>query len=542
MNFITKTECYRHQQEALEFAYGRSFFGLFLPPGLGKTKIIIDLAATYYREGRIDAVLYVAPNGVQRQTLDEQFPTHCAVPFAPHLFITGTSKGHAKALTHFVKAPREDGLKVFAVNVESFSYDTYLKLFNAYLSHFKTLMVIDESQGIANPAANRSRNLITGLSECTVAGRRIVSSKHRALYRAVLTGTPITNSPFSVWNMAEFLRPNYFGLTYSAFCSRYGLQRTDHVPQSSKQFRRSLSLNEMARIRSNHERGIAPVNTCTYFGITNDDYLYIIAHPDIQVPYKNLPELKSSIASFAFTRKKEDCLDLPPKIYAHLSVEMTPEQKKAYVELAKYLSTEYKGKELSVVNKISLVTRLSQISGGFFPFTDGSDPEPIGTKNAKIQALLTDLEDVKDYPVIVLTRFVAEARAIAAALREAYKDLKVSLITGAVGNEERSAILEMFKSGEVQFLVATIRTIGVGFNLQKAALTYYFSNTYSLVDRQQSEDRTHRVGQDADTVVYKDIIMKGTIDERVYEVLMGKKDLAAYMQDMTLEEFIGGTK
>lgn len=540
MQFLTKTECYRHQQEALEFAYDRPFFGLFLPPGLGKTKIVIDLAATYWQEGKIDAVLYVAPNGVQRQTLDEQFPVHCAVPYVPHLFVTGSSNSNAKAVLKFVKTPREEGLKVFAVNVESFSYPTYLKLFNAYLSNFKTLMVIDESQGIANPAANRSRNLIVGLSDVRMEGRRVTRVTHRATYRAVLTGTPITNSPFSVWNMAEFLRPHYFGLTYSAFCARYGLQRTDHVPQSSKQFRRALSLQEIARIRQNHERGAFPANTCSYFGISNEDYLYIISHPDIQVPYKNLPELKASIASFAFTRRKEDCLDLPPKIYAHLTVEMTTEQKKVYHDLVKNMVAEYRGKELSVMNKISLVTRLSQIAGGFFPFSDGSVPEMIGTKNAKIQALLTDLEDSRVYPVIILTRFVAEAKAIEASLKVAYTEMNVCRITGDVDNNERERIIEDFKAGTVQFLVATIRTIGVGFNLQRAALTYYFSNSYSLVDRQQSEDRTHRVGQEADTVVYKDILAKGTIDERVHEVLMGKKDLAAYMQDMSLEEFIGG--
>ncbi|HNY32904.1 MAG TPA: DEAD/DEAH box helicase [Fibrobacteria bacterium] len=539
--YVLKTPAYPHQLDALDFAYGKAYFGLFLPPGLGKTKIVIDLAATYWKEGRIDAMLYIGPNGVQRQTLEEQFPQHCAVPFVPHLFVTGNSKSHERAVTRFFKTPREEGLKVFAANVESFSYDTYLPLFKMFLKMFKTFLVVDEGQALANPSANRTRNITYALGDMTMAGKRIVDVKPLSVCRAVLTGTPVTNSPFSVWSMAEFMRHNIFGLTYSAFCARYGLQRTDYVPRTAKQFRRSLSLQEMQRIRTNHAKGIAPASTCAYFAISNDDYLYIVDHPDIQVPYKNLPELKETLRRFAFTRRKEDCLSLPPKIYTNLKVDMTAEQRAAYNSLAKDLIAEYGGKELSVVNKISLVTRLSQIAGGFFPGNDGEPASPIG-KNPKIAALLTDLEDVQDYPVIVLTRFVAEAKAVADALRSAYPELCTELIYGDIPTEERSGILERFKAGEVQFLVATIRTIGVGFNLQKAALTYYFSNSYSLVDREQSEDRTHRVGQEAESVVYKDILARDTIDERVYDVLYGKKDLAAYMQDMTLEDFIGGKK
>jgi len=861
-DFVMKTEAYPHQMDALNFAYGRKYFGLFLPPGLGKTKIVIDLAATYYQEGKIDSVLYIGPNGVQRQTLEEQFPLHSAVPIIPHLFVTGSGKGHARALTKFFKTPREEGLKVFAANVECFSYDTYLALFRMYLQRFKTFTIIDECfapstpvgvltdcgipttlsiakvtvgmkvlnatgvgevvavtkkevrsvvrisfsgteifcsenhpfftvhgwklakdlrssdylveattamcmvrgdilpentqgycstflrgellrevvrelpgsagekvhsrkeccveqsatcllqntcgggapekdggglevvkhsrgtgkvprytssdgehsksawrkwtwayraatsviqrvgswlgngtrntyrgspvyaylpnllqsrlgpagkktlyrggrqdslcqgqetagheegclsgrvrvervevleprdtrldcfrdesgalcfydltvsghpsysvngvlvhncQSISNPSANRTRNLTYGLGDLVLSGKRIVAAKPLSVYRAALTGTPTANSPFSVWSMAEFLQHNLFGLTYSAFCARYGLQRTDYVPNTAKQFRRALSLQEMQRIRQNHEKGIAPVSTCAYFSITNDDYLYVVKHPDIQVPYKNLPELKETMRTFAFTRRKEDCLSLPPKIYTHLTVDMTPEQKEAYTTLAKDLVAEYAGKELSVLNKISLVTRLSQIAGGFFPSNDGEPAQAIG-RNPKITALLTDLEDVQDYPVIVLTRFVAEAKAVADALHKKYPELVTELIYGEVDGATRSDIIERFKAGEVAFLVATIRTIGVGFNLQRAALTYYFSNSYSLVDREQSEDRTHRVGQEAESVVYKDILARGTIDERVYEVLYGKKDLAAYMQDMTLEDFIGGKR
>lgn len=539
-SYAMKTEPYQHQRDALDFAYGRKIFGLFLPPGLGKTKIIIDLAATYYMEDTLDAVLYIGPNGVQRQTLEEQFPEHCAVPTVPFLFKTGNdTKRYKAALTDFFHAPRSRGLKVFAANVESFSYDTYLALFRMYLKTFRTFLVVDEAQTIANPSAHRTRNISYALGDMLTVGKRVMGVTPYSAYRAVLTGTPVTQSPFAVWSMAEFLQHNFFGLTYSAFCSRYGLQRTDYVPRTSRQFRRTLSLREILAIRANQERGVEPASTCAYFGISNDDYLYILQHPEIRIPYKNLPELRGKIQSFSFSRRVEDCLDLPPKIFTRIMVDMTSEQREVYSSLSREMIAEYGGQELSVLSKLALITRLSQVAGGFFPGT-GGEPTLAFAQNAKIEALLSDLADIQVYPIIVLTRFVLEAKAVTASLKKAYPDLVTELVYSGVKGKARDDILQRYKQGEVQFLVATIDTVGIGFNLQRASLTYFFSNSYSRLDREQAEDRTRRSGQLAETVVYKDLIMRGTVDERIYRILQSGKDLADYMQSTSLEEFIGG--
>jgi SNF2 family DNA or RNA helicase len=96
--------------------------------------------------------------------------------------------------------------------------------------------------------------------------------------------------------------------------------------------------------------------------------------------------------------------------------------------------------------------------------------------------------------------------------------------------------------GEVDVLVASARIIGTGFNLQNCHVMYMYSNSYSFEDRAQLEDRIHRNGQESDTVVYKDLIVRRTVDEQVYEVLQNKKDLLEFMRDKSLHEFIGRTK
>jgi len=53
------------------------------------------------------------------------------------------------------------------------------------------------------------------------------------------------------------------------------------------------------------------------------------------------------------------------------------------------------------------------------------------------------------------------------------------------------------------------------------------------------EDRTHRSGQLSANVLYKDIIMRKTVDELVYSVIQSKRDLLEYMRAKSPGEFLG---
>lgn len=53
----------------------------------------------------------------------------------------------------------------------------------------------------------------------------------------------------------------------------------------------------------------------------------------------------------------------------------------------------------------------------------------------------------------------------------------------------------------------------------------YYSNSYDLEIRLQSEDRAHRIGQ-KNNVTYIDLISPGTIDEKILAALRDKINLA----------------
>jgi SNF2 family DNA or RNA helicase len=69
------------------------------------------------------------------------------------------------------------------------------------------------------------------------------------------------------------------------------------------------------------------------------------------------------------------------------------------------------------------------------------------------------------------------------------------------------------------------KTGGYGITLTAASTVIYYSNSYDLEIRLQSEDRAHRIGQ-TNKVTYVDIIAPDTIDEKILQALREKINLA----------------
>jgi len=77
----------------------------------------------------------------------------------------------------------------------------------------------------------------------------------------------------------------------------------------------------------------------------------------------------------------------------------------------------------------------------------------------------------------------------------------------------------------LRFFVGQPRTGGYGITLTAASTVIYYSNSYDLEIRLQSEDRAHRIGQE-DKVTYIDLVTPGTIDVKILAALRSKIDLA----------------
>ena len=535
MDFTFKTEPFQHQLEAYRFTEGKDYFALFMQQGTGKTKTAIDICSMRYAKGQINAVLVIAPNHVHSQWGNEQIPIHCGVQHSIFVFHSGMGKQKTNEFRSFISSPTHS-LKWLCVNVESFSYSTYLHYFQDYCRLNNVFIVLDEATSIKNPQSKRFINIVRGLSDCRMSGRRLISSTPLSKGRAILTGTPITNSPLDAWAMFEFLKQDYFGRPYYSFKAHYTIEQKMQIWQGN--VCRTITttakdIQDIARKCSTPE-GMTEVQT--QLGITPADIMYIQAHPDLQMPYKYLDELKGKMQECAFFKKSSECFDLPPKIYEHVSVELNEEQLRMYQQLEDEYISEYEGKVIPVLNKITLYTRLSQLAGGFLPFTDdetgGTEVVPIGKSNPKVDALIDRIGN-GDLPCIVVTRFTAEAEYLYTRLCEAFKDRTVGLFIGPK-KVPRDPVDE-FKKGNVDILIANERMISKGHNLQLSHTLYFFSCSYSLEDRDQTEDRIARYGQTEKCLIV-DFIANGTIDMKVYAALRQKRSLLDFFRNTSVRD------
>ena len=73
--------------------------------------------------------------------------------------------------------------------------------------------------------------------------------------------------------------------------------------------------------------------------------------------------------------------------------------------------------------------------------------------------------------------------------------------------------------------------------LFRSSLVVYFSNSWDLEHRAQSEDRAHRAGL-RHSVTYVDLVAPDTVDEKIVASLAAKSDLAGKVTGDNLRELI----
>lgn len=539
-----KTKPYDHQLRDFERFKDAEYFGLFADMGTGKSKVAIDICAYKYLKGDIQACLIIAPNNVHTQWVREQFPLHCPIPYRPFVWQSGKSgnKRWRESLANFLVD--DEYLRVLAVNVEAFQSDSVIPTVATLVKNFNTFIIVDEATRIKNRAARRTK---------------AIHKLNKYGQRCILTGTPTAKSPFDLWSQMEFLKANYFDVGFFVFQHRYGVMMQGVNPFNGGRYTTLIDEKTYNLIRWKLDKVKAQRGSA---GLMPEDYemvsvIYKVSVKNVQfieqnpryTRYKRLDELRSLIARDVSSVRKEDCLDLPEKVYERIYVDMSKEQKRIYDNLVTDMLAEYEGTELTVVNKVALTTRLMQVCGGFFPYEEekeriyGSEhvfekvgaAKPIGDKNPKVEALLADLEEVPDdASVIVWAHFTAEVRALYAAIS---KVRTCATYYGATSQKDREDVKRDFMAGEIKVLIGNPSVAGFGLNLQRATLQYFFSNSFRTEDRLQAEDRSHRIGVKS-AVVYKDIVLKGTVDEDVYGNIATGRDLNDYFKRTSLRELL----
>jgi SNF2 family DNA or RNA helicase len=476
MNYKFKTKPYAHQLTALEKSWNKDNFAYFMEMGTGKTKVLIDNLAMLYDKGRVDGALIVAPKGVIGTWYNQELPTHLPnhIENVSVLWQPNINKKQKEKLDTLFETGED--LHILIMNVEAFSTEKGTEFAKKFLRSHKSLIAIDESTTIKNPKAKRTKN-ITDLS-------------HLAKYRRIMTGSPVTKNPLDLYSQCEFLHPYLLDFTsYYAFRNRYAEMKTLHM----------------------HGRQIQIVSN-----------------------FKNLGELSDTLKNFSYRVLKEDCLDLPDKIYIKRNISLTTEQQKVYKSMKEKALAILNGKQVTSVSVLTQLMRLHQITCGHFVADDGSVQE---VKSNRLNELMDVLEEIEG-KAIIWAHYQHDIKKIIKSIEKVHGPGSVVDYYGLTAQEHRQPNIKKFQEDDkCRFIVGTPQTGGYGITLTQANTVVYYSNGYDLEKRLQSEDRAHRIGQKK-SVTYVDIMAEETVDEKIVKALRKKINIASEVLGEDLRDWI----
>jgi len=473
-----KNKPFLHQAAYLQRFWEDKEAAVLAEMGTGKSFMLINNAAMLYDKGRINAMLIVAPKGVYRNWYTSEIPKHMPdhVQYTMACWSPSPRRAEKEEMDRMMMAT--DTLRILIMNVEAFSTEKGMLFARTFLRVTEAFMAIDESTTIKTPNAKRTKGIIKVGKE--------------ARYRRIATGSPVTKSPLDLFSQCEFLGADCLGYhSFYAFQARYAILM---------------------------ERRMA---THTFKQI---------------VGYRHLEELQKKLNNFSFRVTKEECLDLPEKVFVRREIELTPDQKKYYDQMKLMALALFEdGSVMTTNNALTQLMRLHQICCGHIKLDDGRQED---IPSNRVKELLDQIEEV-DGKVIIWATYRRDIENIRLALQKEYGMNSVATYFGDTEAEERQQIVTNFQNPdhELRFFVGNPRTGGYGLTLTAAKTVIYYSNNFDLEVRLQSEDRAHRIGQ-TNKVTYIDFISPGTVDEHIVKALRNKINIANAVLGEELKEWI----
>lgn len=478
MQYEFQTKPYQHQLDALNKGWNREGFAYLMEQGTGKSKVLLDDIAVNYEMGRIDQAMIIPYKGVYAEWATDEMMQHWPERHEKriHLWRGMNSAREQREWKAFLEA--EGVFKFFIINIEAFqSGSKAMKAAMEFTERGRTFGAIDESSRIKSHKASRTKAML-----------RLAPSFDM---RRILTGTVAPNDPGDVWSQFEFLGKAMLGhRSFYSFRSEYCVLKDIDVGG----------------------RKIPIV-----VGARNEDTLNKVMNLHMYRVMKN------------------ECLDLPEKIYRVREFDMGEAQAQAYQDMKSFAMTELEtGDIMSATEGVTLLLRLSQVAAGF---AVDEEKELHWLDDSRINACMDIAEDTSG-KIIFWCSYREPLRRLVEALRKKYDKESTVEFHGGVGTDDRRKAVDSFQHNKnTRFFVGTQQAGGMGITLTAANTVVYYSNTFNLEHRLQSEDRAHRIGQ-RNNVTYYDLMARGTVDRYVIKALKNKMDIASKIQGDTIKEWI----
>ena len=302
----------------------------------------------------------------------------------------------------------------------------------------------------------------------------------KADHRIALTGTPIENRLLDYWSIFDFTNHGYLS----------------NISKFKKEYVLPVTKNPKSRVLDN---------------------------------------LKTITKPFIMRRLKTDTSiidDLPDKIVNDIYCSLTKKQSEIYDELVKTGLSELKGEEgiKRKGNILKLITSLKQVCNHPVQYLKKGEADV--KDSAKLELLLEITENILDAgeKVIIFTQYVEMGEIIREVCLKKF-NREILFLHGSLNRKTREKIINSFQNeSSYPILIATLKTGGVGLNLTSAQNVIHYDLWWNPAVENQATDRTYRIGQSNDVMVYR-FITKGTLEENIDLILKSKLDLA----DRTIE-------
>jgi SNF2 family DNA or RNA helicase len=286
-------------------------------------------------------------------------------------------------------------------------------------------------------------------------------------YRLALTGTPLMNNPVDLYNVLKWLEVENHSLTYfkNLYCEMGGFGGYEIIG------------------------------------------------------YKNLDQLENSLNKNMLRRRKEEVLDLPPKIYTDELLDLDSSQDKLYRDVTNQIIEDI-DRIMLLPNPLTELIRLRQVT---------SNPNILTSKNitnVKYDRIVDILESTTD-KVIIFSNWTKVINPLYIKLSSL--GYNPALVTG----ESKDPILEMNKfqsDNTCKVILGTTPALGTGYTLTAANTVIFIDEPWSKAIKDQAEDRCHRIGTKG-TVNIITLICKDTIDERIHQIIKDKGELSDRIVD-----------
>jgi SWI/SNF-related matrix-associated actin-dependent regulator 1 of chromatin subfamily A len=316
------------------------------------------------------------------------------------------------------------------------------------------LLIVDEAHMIKNKGSIRGKVVAQ------------ISENIEKIW--LLTGTPIANRPMDYYNLLKVCNIPVAD-NFQHFAYRYC---------AAKSFNKKLASGKIKRI-----------------WLTDGA--------------SNLEELHQKTKNYILRRKKEDHLDLPPKIISpfYLDLENRKGYKEAFDDYLFWLEVE--GKKLGAGRQMVEMGVLRKfISKEKVPMT--------------VDMVHNFLDQSDDKKIIVFTVFTDSLKE----LKKEFGDLAVCH-NGEMSDKEKQKSIDEFQNNpKIRVFIGNIISAGSAITLTASDTTIFHDLDFSASNHQQAEDRNYRISQDKTVNVYYPIF-QDTIEEKIFELLEKKKYISS---------------